>query len=59
VRHGEADADDWSVLRDRADIGVFQHHLPDPEAVIESDCEDDPAEWAALDEVTQSIRRFS
>jgi len=26
---------DWSVLRDRADIAVFQDHLPDPEAVIE------------------------
>src|SRR5712672_4596114 len=26
---------DWSVLRDRADIVVFQNHLADPEAVIE------------------------
>jgi phosphoglycerate dehydrogenase-like enzyme len=26
---------DWSVLRDRADITVFQDHLPDPDAVIE------------------------
>ena len=26
---------DWSVLRDRADITVFQDHLADPEAVIE------------------------
>ena len=26
---------DWSVLRDRADIAVFQNHLADPEAVIE------------------------
>src|SRR5580692_10652454 len=26
---------DWSVLRDRADITVFQNHLADPEAVIE------------------------
>jgi len=26
---------DWSVLRDRADITVFQHHLADPDAVIE------------------------
>src|SRR5580700_8711771 len=26
---------DWSVLRDRADIAVFQDHLADPEAVIE------------------------
>jgi phosphoglycerate dehydrogenase-like enzyme len=26
---------DWSVLRDRADIAVFQEHLADPEAVIE------------------------
>ena len=26
---------DWSVLRDRADIAVFQDHPPDPEAVIE------------------------
>src|SRR3984893_15374533 len=26
---------DWSVLRDRADISVFQDHLADPEAMIE------------------------
>jgi phosphoglycerate dehydrogenase-like enzyme len=26
---------DWSVLRDRADIAVFQSHLADPEALIE------------------------
>src|ERR1700731_3440071 len=26
---------DWSVLRDRADIAVFQAHLTDPDAVIE------------------------
>src|SRR5882672_1209950 len=26
---------DWWVLRDRADIAVFQDHLADPEAVIE------------------------
>ena len=26
---------DWSVLRDRADISVFQDHLADPEALIE------------------------
>src|SRR5258708_5921676 len=26
---------DWSVLRDRADIVVFQDHLADPDAVIE------------------------
>src|SRR5437667_12292650 len=26
---------DWSVLRDRADISVFQNHLADPDAVIE------------------------
>src|SRR5260370_20682208 len=26
---------DWSVLRDRADIAVFQDHLDDPDAVIE------------------------
>src|ERR1700692_2982080 len=25
---------DWSVLRDRADISVFQDHLADPDAVI-------------------------
>jgi phosphoglycerate dehydrogenase-like enzyme len=26
---------DWSVLRERADIAIFQDHLADPEAVIE------------------------
>src|SRR5258708_26678558 len=26
---------DWSVLRDRADIAIFQNHLADPEAVIQ------------------------
>jgi len=26
---------DWSVLRNRADIAVFQDHLDDPDAVIE------------------------
>src|SRR3979409_1634244 len=26
---------DWSVLRDRADIAVFQNHLADPDAVVE------------------------
>ena len=26
---------DWSVLRDRADIEVFQNHLAEPDAVIE------------------------
>src|ERR1700693_6414687 len=26
---------DWSVLRDRADISVFQDHLADPDALIE------------------------
>src|SRR6202140_5295639 len=26
---------DWSSLRDRADIAVFQDHLADPDAVIE------------------------
>jgi len=25
---------DWSVLRDRADIAVFQNHLADPDALI-------------------------
>src|SRR5258708_27392425 len=25
---------DWSVLRDRTDIAVFQNHLADPDAVI-------------------------
>src|SRR5258708_15558561 len=26
---------DWSVLRDRADIAVFEDHIADPDAVIE------------------------
>jgi phosphoglycerate dehydrogenase-like enzyme len=26
---------DWSVLRDRADLAVFQNHLADPDAMIE------------------------
>src|SRR5260370_11682975 len=26
---------DWSVLRDRAEISVFQNHVADPDAVIE------------------------
>src|SRR3979409_1526599 len=26
---------DWSVLRDRADIAVFQNHVADPDAVVE------------------------
>src|SRR5438445_827490 len=26
---------DWSVLRDRADIAVFQNHLADPDAMVE------------------------
>ena len=26
---------DWSVLRDRADVAVFQNHLADPHAVVE------------------------
>src|SRR5260370_23752653 len=25
---------DWSVLRDRADIAVFQNHLADPDAMV-------------------------
>src|SRR5258705_11987612 len=29
------DSADWSGLRDRADIVVFQDHLADPDAVIE------------------------
>jgi phosphoglycerate dehydrogenase-like enzyme len=29
------DSADWSSLRDRADIAVFQDHLADPDAVIE------------------------
>jgi hypothetical protein len=26
---------DWSTIRDRADIAVFQNHLADPDAVVE------------------------
>src|SRR5712672_545914 len=26
---------DWSVLRDRADIAVFQNHLADPDAMVQ------------------------
>src|SRR3984893_18739629 len=26
---------DWSALRDRADVAVFQNHLADPDAVVE------------------------
>src|SRR5258707_15572837 len=29
------ESSDWSVLRDRVDIAVFQNHLADPEALIE------------------------
>jgi phosphoglycerate dehydrogenase-like enzyme len=29
------DSADWSALRDRADIAVFQNHVADPDAVIE------------------------
>jgi phosphoglycerate dehydrogenase-like enzyme len=29
------DSADWSALRDRADIAVFQNHIADPDAVIE------------------------
>jgi phosphoglycerate dehydrogenase-like enzyme len=29
------DSADWSVLRDRADIAVFQNHISDPDDVIE------------------------
>jgi len=34
-QHLAHESADWSVLRDRADITVFQDHLADPEAVIE------------------------
>src|SRR5260370_34926438 len=34
-QHVALESADWSVLRDRADIAVFQNHLADPEAVIE------------------------
>src|SRR6202790_2495421 len=29
------DSADWSALRDRADIAVFQNHVADPDAVVE------------------------
>src|SRR5260370_38594271 len=29
------DSADWSVLRDRADIAVFQNHVADPDSVVE------------------------
>jgi len=28
------DSADWSAIRERADIAVFQNHLADPDAVI-------------------------
>src|SRR3981081_4958078 len=34
-QNGAVECADWSVLRDRADIVVFQDHLADPDAVIE------------------------
>jgi len=34
-QHVALESADWSVLRDRADISVFQDHLADPDAVIE------------------------
>src|SRR5580693_1869216 len=34
-QHVALESADWSVLRDRADIAVFQDHLADPDAVIE------------------------
>src|SRR5260370_34723551 len=34
-QHVALESADWSVLRDRADIVVFQDHLADPDAVIE------------------------
>src|SRR6202045_4503851 len=34
-QHAALESADWSVLRDRADIAVFQNHLADPDAVIE------------------------
>jgi phosphoglycerate dehydrogenase-like enzyme len=33
-RNAALESADWSVLRDRADITVFQDHLADPDAVI-------------------------
>jgi hypothetical protein len=29
------ESDDWSVLRDRADVAVFQDHLADLDALVE------------------------
>src|SRR3979490_1098693 len=34
-QHVALESADWSVLRDRADIAVFQDHLADPDALIE------------------------
>jgi phosphoglycerate dehydrogenase-like enzyme len=34
-QHVALESADWSVLRDRADIVVFQNHLADPDAVTE------------------------
>src|SRR5260370_18640088 len=34
-QNGALESADWSVLRDRADIAVFQDHLADPDALIE------------------------
>src|SRR3984893_9907171 len=34
-QHVALESADWSALRDRADIAVFQDHLADPDAVIE------------------------
>src|ERR1700682_4036088 len=34
-QNGALESADWSVLRDRADITIFQDHLADPDAVIE------------------------
>src|SRR3977135_1038551 len=34
-QHVALESADWSVLRDRADIVVFQNHFADPDAVIE------------------------
>src|SRR5260370_40070927 len=32
---GALESADWPVLRDRADIVIFQNHLADPDTVIE------------------------
>src|SRR3984957_7496035 len=34
-QNGARASADWSVLRERAEIAVFQNHLADPDAVIE------------------------